>query len=109
MARLLELFGVPVRVIHDTDRKERTDEELQADKGNEFHANQRIAEIVGADSVLAVDDTFEHLLWAKDSAPKSSSDKPFRAWKRARELASGRDNLDHAVELRKAMTFAFGF
>lgn len=107
IARLLKLFGVPVRVIHDIDRKGKTDEELAADKSHEFHANARIEAIVGADSVLAVDDTFEHTIWPKNEAPKSSSDKPFRAWKRARDLVNGHDNLDHVPGLRDAIKFTF--
>ena len=109
VARLLGLFGIPLRVIHDTDRKGETDAALEANKSHEFHANKRITDIVGAASVLAVDDTFEHLLWPKGEASKSSSDKPFRAWKRARELAAGKENLDHASGLRDALKFAFGF
>lgn len=108
VARLLKLFGVPVRVIHDTDRKGKTDVQLEADKSHEFHANKRISDIVGANSVLAVDDTFENFIWPPGT-PVPSKDKPFKAWKRLKELTANAANLDHAAQLRDVVKFAFEF
>lgn len=107
IARLLKAFKIPLRVIHDQDRKGKTDSDLNADMSHEFHANKRIAEEAGADNVMVIDDTFEHVLWAAAEAPKSSKDKPYRAWKRVRELCKGKANLDHAPKLRDVVKFAF--
>ena len=108
LARLLKAFGIPLRCIHDQDRKGKTDAELAADPSHEFHANARIAAIVGTEHVYLVDDTIEDLLWDAQSRPKSSKDKPYRAWKRVRELYSEKTNLDHAPKLRELVQFAFG-
>lgn len=107
MARLLKAFKIPFRVFHDQDRKGKTDPELAAEPAHEFHANKRIAEEAGAGNVMAIDDTFEHVLWAAAEAPKSPKDKPYRAWKRVRELCEGKANLDHAPKLRDVIKFAF--
>lgn len=107
IARLLRAFGIPVRVIHDIDRKGRSMAELEADASSEWHANQRIREALGNDELLAVDDTFEHLLWNAADAPTTSKDKPFRAWKRVRDLCEGRQSFDHQPGLRDAVRFAF--
>jgi predicted ATP-dependent endonuclease of OLD family len=106
IARLLKLFGVPVRVIHDLDRKGKSDAQLQEDKSNEFHANKRISDIVGGEAVHAVDDTFEDLIWPAGT-PVPSKDKPFRAWRRVKDLTAGHENLDHAAKLRAVVKFAF--
>ncbi len=108
VARLLRLFGVPVRVIHDIDRKGKTDAQLDADKSHEFHANKRISDIVGGGAFLAVDDTFENLIWPPGTTVPSK-DKPFKAWKRVKELTADAANLDHALGLRDVVKFAFEF
>ncbi len=105
--RMLTSLGVPVRVIHDLDRKGRTDAELNADHRSEFHANARILALAGAQSVFAVADTFEDVLWEPAERPMSSKDKPFRAWKRVRELTAGQRNLDQFPRLRDVVLFAF--
>lgn len=107
IARLLNAFGIPLRVIHDRDRKGKADEELAQDRSHEFHANIRIAEVAGNESVLVIDDTFEHVLWDPETAPQSAKDKPFRAWRRVRELCDARENLNHAPRLKQVVEFAF--
>lgn len=107
IARLLNAFKIPLRVVHDQDRKGKTDLELTAEPGHEFHANKRIAEEAGPGNVMIIDDTFEHVLWAAAEVPKSPKDKPYRAWKRVRELCEGKANLEHAPRLRDVVKFAF--
>jgi len=45
-------------------------------------------------------------LWDKN-APKSKSDKPYRGWKRVKELCEEKENLDHAPKLRDVVRFAY--
>jgi len=106
IARLLRAFGLPIRVIHDQDRKGKTDAELAEEPTHEYHANAKIAEVVGAASVHQIADTFEDVLWDKN-APKSKSDKPYRGWKRVKELCEEKENLDHAPKLRDVVRFAY--
>ena len=56
---------------------------------------------------MVIDDTFEHVLWEKGKAPKSKKDKPYRAWKRVRELCDGKTDLSHASDLKRVVEFAF--
>jgi putative ATP-dependent endonuclease of OLD family len=106
VARLMMEFGIPLRVIHDQDRKDRTPAQLEAAEGiDAFRANAKIAAIVPAAQILVNEDTLEDLLW--DDGKRISSDKPFRAWKRARELCEGRTNLDHAPRLLELIRFVY--
>ncbi len=107
IARLLMKFGVPVRVIHDLDRKRRSESELPTEGADEYCANSRIAEMVGADAVHKVDDTLEDALWDGQQR-RSLKDKPYKAWKRVKELCEGRQNIDHAPKLGDIVRFAFG-
>lgn len=107
MARILRSFGVPVRVIHDKDLKGRDEATAKANGSDEFNANERIAAIVGSGNVFVVDDTFEHLLWLPNEAPVSKNDKPFRAWKRIKDMCSGKCNLNESPELKRLVEFAF--
>jgi hypothetical protein len=100
-------FGVPARAIHDMDRKGKTDPELAAEPTHEFHANIQIAGLLGAANVHVVEDTLEDTLWEPADRPKSSKDKPFRAWKRVKVLCDGKANMDHAPKLRDLVRFAF--
>lgn len=108
IARLLRAFKVPVRAIHDIDRKGKSDPELLANKSHEWHANARIAEAVGAGNCHAIDDTFEHVLSTDTDAFSSGDDKPYRAWCRVRELCEGKTDLSHAPKLKNVLDFAFG-
>lgn len=107
MARILKALGVPVRVVHDTDRKEQTPDQLRDTPSTEYQANARIAEVVGDAAIFRVDDTFEDVLWSGGDRPASSKDKPYRAWKRIRELCKDRENLDHAPKLRDLLKFCY--
>lgn len=107
IAKLLRAFGIPVRVIHDKDLKGRTIEEATASPLDEYNANSRIAGIVDSEDLFVVDDTFEHVLWEGGAAPVSKKDKPYRAWKRVRELCSEKTDLNHAPRLKAIIEFAF--
>lgn len=107
IARLLVAFGIPVRVIHDIDRKGNTDAELVLDTKHEFHANQRIAEAAGDGNFMAVDDTFEDVLSTATQPFKSTKDKPYRAWRRVQDLCEGKTDLGHVPKLKAVLDFAF--
>jgi predicted ATP-dependent endonuclease of OLD family len=107
IARLLKAFNIPMRIIHDKDSKGKTEAELAAEPAHPFHANKRIAEVAGADVVMVVDDTFEHVLWEDAAKAPPKKDKPFRAWKRTQELCSEKTDLTHAPKLLKVVKFAF--
>lgn len=107
MARLLKAFGIPTRVIHDQDRKGKTDAELAGEPSHEFHANKLIAEVVGKDAVMVIKDTFEDILWDSGTTPKTKKDKPYRAWKRIRELCADKTDLSHVPKLLEVVRFAY--
>lgn len=108
IARLLKAFGVNVKAVHDTDAKGRDAAELAAcAEFDEYKANERIEAIVGEHKVHSVNDTFEHVLWPPADAPTSSKDKPYRAWKRVRELTEGKHDLQHAAQLAEIVNFVF--
>lgn len=107
IAKLLTRFEIPFRIIHDLDRKGRSDEELGALPAiHPYLANARIEEVAEGAEIFVVEDAFEHLLWDEgESIP--SSDKPYRAWCRVRELCDGVENLERAPKLREVVSFAF--
>jgi len=108
IATLLIAFEIPVRIIHDIDRKGKSDEELLKEPTSEYHANARIAEAASEkDSVLPIEDTFEDVLWGVGEVLKAKKDKPYRAWKRVRELCKGKADLNHAPKLKKVLEFAY--
>lgn len=107
IARLLREFGVPVRVVHDADRKGLSEEELRARPGHEWHANARIEEAAGAGSCHAVGDTFEDVLSTPGVPFESSEDKPYRAWRRIRELCTNKSDLSHVPKLKAVLDFVF--
>lgn len=107
-AKLLSLLGVPFRVIHDTDRKGRTDEELEtALHIDPYQANAAIATALGGADRLMVEDTLEDALW--NDPPSASSDKPFRVWRRTKELCDADDDLEDLPQLKQIIGFAFGW
>lgn len=107
MAKLLRAFGVPTRIIHDEDRKKKTDEELEKDTSSEFHANKKIAEAAGPENVMLIKDTFEDVLWESENVTRLKKDKPFRAWKRVREICNDKNDLNHAPKLKEVVEFVF--
>ncbi|HEU5122574.1 MAG TPA: ATP-dependent endonuclease [Verrucomicrobiae bacterium] len=108
MANLLKQFGIPFRIIHDQDKKGRSNAELaEAVAIDPYRANARIAAFASPENILIVDDTLEDLFWPPDKRPKSSGDKPHRIWKRVKELVEGQEPLN--AEIKAFVQFAFNW
>ncbi|MEK8021928.1 MAG: ATP-dependent endonuclease [Candidatus Parabeggiatoa sp.] len=106
IAKLLSQFGIPFRIIHDCDRKGKTDEELKEIRPiHPYRANERIKQVANGAEIFVVEDTFEHILWEPNKAPLS--DKPYRAWCKINDVCDGRENLDHVPRLKEFVRFAF--
>ena len=109
MARVLHAFEIPFRVIHDQDRKGRTKEQLrQTAPIDPYRANARIADASGGAEIYLVDDTFEHVLWPEEIKVKSS-DKPFRAWQRVKNIVDGEVGIDDVPGLKELFEFAYSW
>lgn len=112
IVRILSKLNIPFKVVHDTDRKGMSEEELRnISPINAFRANAKIENIVGAERVFRVDDTFEHLLWDPmiDGNAPSDGGKPFNAWKRIRDYLEGSVILQPNCEtkLRNVIRFIY--
>ncbi|EIW7482762.1 ATP-dependent endonuclease [Vibrio parahaemolyticus] len=109
IVKVLKGLGIEYKVIHDTDRKDNTDEQLE-EVGNlhPYRANAKIAAIAGDENVFRVDDTFEHVLWGKEQAYKSSS-KPYHSWRCVRAFLDGKEDLsdESKATLKEIIEFAF--
>ncbi|EGR0364563.1 DUF2813 domain-containing protein [Vibrio cholerae] len=110
IVKVLKGLGIDYKVIHDLDKKDlKTDEDIEkAGNLHPFKANKKILEIAGEGKVYCVDDTFEHVLWGKETSYKSSS-KPYHSWKRVRGFLD--KNVDLTAEsqsnLKELIKFAF--
>lgn len=111
MAKLLSDFGIPFRVIHDMDRKGKSDDELEKlHPLDPYRANERIKQASNGAGIHIVEDTFEHILWdTSECEAISARDKPYRAWKRIKELCDGKASLDHVPKLRDTLQFVFNW
>ncbi|WP_284966415.1 ATP-dependent nuclease [Enterobacter cloacae] len=112
IARILSKLNIPFKIVHDTDRKGMTEEEIENLSAiNAYRANIKISEIVGDDNVHRVDDTFEHLLWDPviDGNAPSEGGKPFNAWKRIKAYLDGDVNLNPTCEhkLKSVLQFIY--
>mgnify|MGYP003110620820 CR=1 FL=1 len=111
IAKVLNALEIDYRVIHDTDRKDLTDAELEEKSHiHPYKANAKIAAAATAEKVFKVEDTFEHVLWDQDQNEKAkASDKPFNSWKRVRDYIDGTVTLTPACEatLKEIVEFAF--
>lgn len=107
IARLLKKFGISFRVIHDDDRKGRSQEELDVLTGvDPYCVNKRILEIVEhKERIFIVEDTLEDLLWPSGKLP-SSRDKPYQAWLRVGEISTRGLISEHSM-LLTMVQFAF--
>ncbi|MEH3474475.1 AAA family ATPase [Escherichia coli] len=112
IVRILSKLNIPFKVVHDTDRKGMSEEDIRnISPINAYRANAKIESIVGAERVFRVDDTFEHLLWdpmINENAP-SDGGKPFNAWKRIRDYLEGSVTLQPNCEtkLRNVISFIY--
>lgn len=109
MARLLKSFEIPIRVIHDGDRRSRSEDELEACRPiDPFRVNAALDEILDPSQLFACDDTLEDLLWP-DREKHSTTNKPYQAWLRARQLVEEDLDLSNThPELWEMVRFAFG-
>ncbi|MFM4983551.1 MULTISPECIES: ATP-dependent nuclease [Aeromonas] len=111
LVKVLNALKIDYRVIHDTDRKNLSDTELEEKSSiHPFKANAKIAAVSNAGSVFLVDDTFEHVLWDQVEGEKAkSTDKPYNSWKRVRDYIDGKVELTQRCEatLKEIVTFAF--
>jgi putative ATP-dependent endonuclease of the OLD family len=106
-AKLLKAFKIPFRIIHDCDRKGRSDEDLESAKPiDPFNANEKIRIAADGEPIFLVEDTLENLLWEEGhSIP--SKDKPYRTWKRVNELYECRDELDKFPRVKDLFEFVY--
>lgn len=112
IARILSKLSIPFKVVHDTDRKGMTEEQIANISAiNAFRANDKIRDIVGDANVFRVNDTFEHLLWDPviDGNAPSEGGKPFNAWKRVRSYIDGSIDLNPICKgkLRSVLQFIY--
>lgn len=109
--KVLNALKIDYRVIHDTDRKKLTDEQLDKKKPiHPYKANVKIAAVANENAVFLVDDTFEHVLWDQDAGEKAkSTDKPYNSWKRVRDYLDGEIDLTQKSKttLKEIIEFAF--
>lgn len=106
IARLLKILGIPFKIAHDIDAKDRTPEQLESLQGNDpYRANERIAELVENRALIfQVDDTFEHLLWPGRGV--SNKEKPFKAWEKAKSI-SDTNTLDEYPLIKDFLRFIY--
>lgn len=107
IARLMNAFNIPIKVIHDKDKKGRTQAELdELPRFHPYFANQRIEELVGIDRISVSDDTLEHIFWPNPANRREiKSDKPFTAWKRVKEIIT--EGLDNYTEFKNLFKFVY--
>lgn len=107
IARLLTLFGIPVRIIHDRDSKGRSAEQLAELPGfHPYNANRRILDLVPEGNVFVVNDTLEDILFT-DPVERDDEDKPYRAWRRMKNLVET-NALNTVPRLVEMIRFAYG-
>ncbi|RZP68421.1 ATP-dependent nuclease [Vibrio vulnificus] len=110
IVKVLKGLGIGYKVIHDTDAKGLSEEEL-AQVGNlhPYRANAKISEVAGEENVFLVSDTFEHVLWNAEKDSIKSSSKPYHSWKRTRQFLDNELDLDVACKstLKEIIEFAF--
>ncbi|MGE9752320.1 AAA family ATPase [Bacillus inaquosorum] len=106
-AKLLKAFKIPFRIVHDCDRKDRTDEELESIRGiDPYRANEQIRIAADGEQIFLVEDTLENLLWEKGTKIPSK-DKPFRTWKRINDLMENREELEKFPRLKDLFDFVY--
>lgn len=108
-AKLLKAFKIPFRIVHDCDRKGRTDDELQSAKSiDPYNANEKIRIAANGAQIFLVEDTLENLLWEEGhSVP--SKDKPYRTWKRINHLFEDPDELEKFPRIKDLFQFVYSW
>ncbi len=102
IARILQKFEIPFKVVHDMDRKGLTDEELAAKKPiHPYKANAKIAAHVSPENLLVNEDTVEHL-WRG----KGSSGKPYNAIVAINEILEA-GQLEDFPKLKDFINFCY--
>uniref|UniRef100_UPI0009EAD4E0 ATP-dependent nuclease n=1 Tax=Pseudomonas sp. MIACH TaxID=1078355 RepID=UPI0009EAD4E0 len=111
IAKILNVLGIDYRIIHDMDRKDLSNADLEEVAAiHPFRANAKIVSIAGAERVYVVEDTFEHVLWDQSLKEISSSkDKPYKSWHRIKGFLSGEIELSENCQttLRTILEFAY--
>lgn len=103
IAKLLVKFEIPFRIIHDMDRKDIDDKDIEKlPPIHPYKANKRIADVAQGAPIYIVEDTFEDTLWVAGEN-EAKRDKPYKAWQRIKELES----LEEVPELKKIVLFAY--
>ncbi|PJZ51217.1 AAA family ATPase [Leptospira adleri] len=107
MARLLLAFGIPLKIVHDMDKKGRTSDELSATRAiDPYHVNEKLLQLLGDnDKLFVCEDTFEDLIWT--GKKYTNKDKPFRAWKRIEDICSIQNELDKFPNLKALVSFVY--
>ncbi|MED5047253.1 AAA family ATPase [Bacillus siamensis] len=106
-AKLLKAFKIPFRIVHDCDRKDRTDEALESVRSiDPYKANEQIRIAADGEQIFLVEDTLENLLWEKGTKIPSK-DKPFRTWKRINDLMENREELEKFPRLKDLFDFVY--
>ncbi|MEL3971125.1 ATP-dependent endonuclease [Rossellomorea oryzaecorticis] len=108
-AKLLCAFGIPFRIVHDCDRKDRSDDELEGCHAiDPFKANEKIRVSANGNQIFLVEDTLEHLLW-EQGVVVPAKDKPFSTWKRVNELLAEESKLENFPRLRDLFNFVYNW
>jgi putative ATP-dependent endonuclease of OLD family len=108
IARLLSKFQIDFRVVHDIDRKGRTESQLQSIPAiDPYNANAKIKEACNGAPIYMIDDTFEDILWDRNEVDFSSKDKPFKAWKKIKQYISGIETIYNETVLKELASFIF--
>ena len=96
IGRLLMHFGIVFKVVHDLDRHNKTDDELEALLPiHPYRANARIALVASPESTFICEDTLEDL-WHGNK-----SDKPYSAISKCRELVANNEVPERLSNLVK--------
>lgn len=109
IARLLAKFGVPFRIVHDIDKKGRSEDELNEARGiDPYKANAKINIAGGGADIFQVDDTLEHIIFG-NNGNVSSKDKPYRSWKKIQDWVNGDDTIGNEGKLKELFEFVYSW
>jgi putative ATP-dependent endonuclease of the OLD family len=105
--RLLKAFGIPFKVVHDTDiSTELVPGENANNSEGVLKANAAILEVAGAGNIHTINSTLEDILY-ETPGNRYKSDKPIRAWRRVKELAESPGNLKAHARLLALYDFVY--